>query len=414
MPWSVPTPCLPALPFVLGAAWVLPVALPGQTGGSSAEAPSRKRTVKLYLPLPFGTRWAVLQGVNQDPTHNDKYNRYALDFRLPVGSPVHAAADGVVVATKEDATGPTGKVRDNNRVIIRHADGTATKYVHLQKDGALVEVGQQVLAGDLIGLSGNTGASSSPHLHFVVFSSYPGGISIPFRFEELGRRGVPKTGESPQSLNYPIRPLVADLLWLREAYAICVALDRRDAVAALLDEQLGSKSVPSSVRRQLRRAERSGRKDLDQVYARYRGLLAEVAERDFATALARLAKAQSAGRTAEAMGLALQARRDFAWHPEVRKVASLQASLTADKEAREQLRPVVAAFAEQRAARIALARAFSDAFKFNQLEGRRRRSAAKKLERSFAAVLADLPAGEARERLAGWVRRQLAPADQPR
>ncbi len=57
-----------------------------------------------------------------------------------------------------------------NLIFILHADGTIARYLHLQQGGAHVEVGDRVAAGALIGYSGNTGYSQSPHLHFDVFS----------------------------------------------------------------------------------------------------------------------------------------------------------------------------------------------------------------------------------------------------
>jgi murein DD-endopeptidase MepM/ murein hydrolase activator NlpD len=53
-------------------------------------------------------------------------------------------------------------------VKIYHSDGTFADYVHLRYGGVLVEVGEEVRAGDVIGLSGNTGYSTQPHLHFAV------------------------------------------------------------------------------------------------------------------------------------------------------------------------------------------------------------------------------------------------------
>jgi murein DD-endopeptidase MepM/ murein hydrolase activator NlpD len=55
-----------------------------------------------------------------------------------------------------------------NHIIIRHSDGTLAKYWHLIKEGAFVEVGDDVNKGQVIGLSGNTGYSAFPHLHFKV------------------------------------------------------------------------------------------------------------------------------------------------------------------------------------------------------------------------------------------------------
>lgn len=82
-----------------------------------------------------------------------------IDINLHKGDPIVAAFDGMVrIAHAKGAYG--------NVVIIRHYNGLETVYAHLSK--IKVKPGQVVLAGQLIGLGGNTGRSSGPHLHFEV------------------------------------------------------------------------------------------------------------------------------------------------------------------------------------------------------------------------------------------------------
>ena len=82
-----------------------------------------------------------------------------IDINLHKGDPVVAAFDGMVrIAQAKGAFG--------NVVIIRHYNGLETVYAHLSK--IKVKPGQVVLSGQLIGLGGNTGRSSGPHLHFEV------------------------------------------------------------------------------------------------------------------------------------------------------------------------------------------------------------------------------------------------------
>jgi murein DD-endopeptidase MepM/ murein hydrolase activator NlpD len=69
-----------------------------------------------------------------------------------------------------------------NFVRILHDDGSMALYAHLKTGGVLVRVGQQVQAGQQIGLSGNTGFTTGPHLHFAVqVNRGMRLVSIPFR-----------------------------------------------------------------------------------------------------------------------------------------------------------------------------------------------------------------------------------------
>ncbi|AFG38839.1 M23 family metallopeptidase [Spirochaeta africana] len=122
------------------------------------------------LPYEHGRKYRVTQGYNGPFTHVGE-NQYAIDFDLEEGDPVHAARSGLVVEIKQDSSigGPSPRYTEHaNFILIQHDDGSFGNYVHLQYDGALVTVGDRVQAGDLIGLSGNTGRSSGPHLHFDV------------------------------------------------------------------------------------------------------------------------------------------------------------------------------------------------------------------------------------------------------
>lgn len=115
---------------------------------------------------------AVDQGFDGEFSHRDAENRYALDFAVPVGTPVLAARGGIVMQT---AAGFHGHGLDFSRdagranfIRILHDDGSMALYAHLAEGGVQVRVGQRVNAGQRIGLSGNTGYSSAPHLHFSV------------------------------------------------------------------------------------------------------------------------------------------------------------------------------------------------------------------------------------------------------
>ena len=89
-----------------------------------------------------------------------------IDLAVPLGTPVFAAADGVVVqaGSMTDASGDL--VGYGNYVIVEHADGLRTLYAHLMTWA--VEPQQTVKRGQLIGLVGSTGNSTGPHTHFEV------------------------------------------------------------------------------------------------------------------------------------------------------------------------------------------------------------------------------------------------------
>ncbi len=156
----------------------------------------------LYLlPFEHGTKHRITQGFNGSFTHFGE-NQFAVDFDLDEGTEVYAARSGQVVEVREDSTigGPTVQYGQHaNYILIEHSDGSFGNYVHLQPNGALVEVGDRVRAGQLIGYSGNTGRSSGPHLHFDVRLPTEDGKmrSVPIRF-----LGVDRSPREPQEGSY--------------------------------------------------------------------------------------------------------------------------------------------------------------------------------------------------------------------
>ncbi|MFF3019862.1 M23 family metallopeptidase [Streptomyces sp. NPDC057939] len=86
------------------------------------------------------------------------------DFAVPVGTPVAAAAAGTVV--KAGPNGGGDGPAYGNAVVIKHANNKYSQYAHLSK--IQVRIGQKVAADQRIALSGNTGNSSGPHLHFEI------------------------------------------------------------------------------------------------------------------------------------------------------------------------------------------------------------------------------------------------------
>jgi murein DD-endopeptidase MepM/ murein hydrolase activator NlpD len=138
------------------------------------------------MPFEHGTKRRLSQGFGGRFSHYGE-NEYAVDFEMPIGTPIHAARDGIVAEVKEDSNrgGASASYSgDGNYILIAHTDGSFGNYVHLRQNGAVVDPGDRVTAGTLIGYSGNTGRSSGPHLHFDVRIPTEDGRmqSIPFRF----------------------------------------------------------------------------------------------------------------------------------------------------------------------------------------------------------------------------------------
>lgn len=144
--------------------------------GVAYAAERAEREARLQRPLfavptkalftsGFGYRWGALHD--------------GIDLAGPVGTPVYAAADGVV---KE--AGPTNSGY-GAWVLLQHSDGTVTRYGHINSWS--VQVGQRVFAGDEIASIGNRGNSTGPHLHFSVLL---GGTNATDPVPWLAARGV--------------------------------------------------------------------------------------------------------------------------------------------------------------------------------------------------------------------------------
>jgi len=154
---------------------------------------------RYLLPFAHGDKRRLSQGFGGAFSHYDE-NEYAVDFDMPEGTPVYAARSGVVAEVKEDSRtgGPSTSYSDQaNYILVMHSDGSFANYVHLRYGGAIVEPGETVSEGDVIGYSGNTGRSSGPHLHFDVRLPRPNGRmeSVPFVFRgEDGAAVTPREG----------------------------------------------------------------------------------------------------------------------------------------------------------------------------------------------------------------------------
>jgi murein DD-endopeptidase MepM/ murein hydrolase activator NlpD len=134
-----------------------------------AQDPVLTATGKLLMPIPHAT---ITQGFG--PTWYSFEAAYAgfphfhtgIDLAVPLGTPVFAAADGVVALARPMADSAGNLVGYGNYVVVVHDTGLKTLYGHLLAIG--VKEGDLVKRGQLIGLVGSTGNSTGPHTHFEV------------------------------------------------------------------------------------------------------------------------------------------------------------------------------------------------------------------------------------------------------
>ncbi len=142
------------------------IIIPGGELQTSAKAPSAKSGSRIPAELYRGGGLS-LSGFFSNPVPGailtqDIHGRNGVDLGAAFGTPVYAAASGIVIIARNSGwNGGYGKY-----VVITHDNGTQTLYSHMQN--VIVSYGQSVLQGQVIGYIGSTGRSTGPHLHFEV------------------------------------------------------------------------------------------------------------------------------------------------------------------------------------------------------------------------------------------------------
>jgi hypothetical protein len=114
--------------------------------------------------------YTVSQGPGGAFSHTG-INAHAFDFDVDKGTDVIAARSGTVVLVIDgfgDGGDDINKAKEANLVVVDHGGGTFDSYLHLEAGSIVVEVGDTVDSGELLGKSGNSGYTSGPHLHFAV------------------------------------------------------------------------------------------------------------------------------------------------------------------------------------------------------------------------------------------------------
>jgi murein DD-endopeptidase MepM/ murein hydrolase activator NlpD len=115
----------------------------------------------LKTPLKFSRISSGFDLHRMHPILHTERAHMGVDYAAPVGTPVWAAASGVV-----ESAGPAGGA--GNMVVLRHDNGLATYYMHLSKFAKGLHPGQRVTAKQVIAFVGATGLATGPHLHFGV------------------------------------------------------------------------------------------------------------------------------------------------------------------------------------------------------------------------------------------------------
>lgn len=158
--------------------------------------------VRMRVSSKFGMRFHPI--LKKWQMHN------GVDFASPTGTPVYAAADGVVKAA--GWAGPAGKL-----VLIKHADGYVTGYAHLHKIMPGIIPGATVTSYDVIGQVGTTGRSTGPHLHFTLRKDgkYIDPLNTDFQYEHP----IQRASALDVAYRKEIRPFLLALLSSGDATA---------------------------------------------------------------------------------------------------------------------------------------------------------------------------------------------------
>lgn len=119
------------------------------------------RKALLLMPVNGG-RLTSTYGVRRNPIYGYTENHPALDFAAPIGTPIMAGGDGVIIHRGWDPNGY------GNYLKIRHSNGYVTLYAHMSSLARGSVKGATVTQGQTIGYVGSTGMSTGPHLHYEV------------------------------------------------------------------------------------------------------------------------------------------------------------------------------------------------------------------------------------------------------
>jgi len=140
-------------------------------------------------PFTNGYQSKIIQGYDGNFSHSGRFSAKTLDFDMNIGDTIVAAREGTVIKTmvKHNKQGTTEKfIEYGNYIMIYHDDNTFSQYVHLKQFGNLVNLGDRVQKDQPIALSGFTGYTTIPHLHFGVYVPTENGLkSVPIIVDSI-------------------------------------------------------------------------------------------------------------------------------------------------------------------------------------------------------------------------------------
>jgi hypothetical protein len=161
--------------FLTSSIFLMAIILGGCGGDSNITALAydcsvfpEQETSEYILPYSVGDRFLASPHAAKFPSATQAGQFYAVDILMPIGTTLVVSRGGIVVRVEGQYDDGDNTFGHENFVFVQHDDGSLSRYFHLTQGGLSVEVGDIVSQSDPIGISGNTGNSSTPHLHFDV------------------------------------------------------------------------------------------------------------------------------------------------------------------------------------------------------------------------------------------------------
>ncbi len=150
-------------------------------------------------PIASKQSYKITQSFRGKFSHSKRPSIHAVDIAMRFGTEISAAREGTVIWVKDDyhLGGNKAYFRDKaNFIKILHKDGTYAVYAHILQGTSTVKPGDNVKVGDKLALSGSSGYSTGPHLHFVIQKNVGmKTVSVPFKFfADNGHSFTPRKG----------------------------------------------------------------------------------------------------------------------------------------------------------------------------------------------------------------------------